>query len=1161
MKLGFLLGRAGTGKTHAVLQAIGRELRQRPQGPPIILLTPEQATFQMERALLSGESVRASSRAQVLSFERLAVRVMQAVGGGARPRLGELGKRMVLRALIQRHEGEMKLFGLAARQPGFVDKLARTLTELKQYRVGPQDLSSRASSAAAASPILGVKLHDLSLLYRSFDDYTWQRFIDPDDVLDVVAAVLPDAGLLAGAHVWVDGFIGFTPQELAVVRAIWRVARRMDVVLCLDPSGEAEPFAPTRETYERLRHMAAEDGVEMEAPVVLDAQPPPRFRNSPLLAHLERELFRRPGRAFHEPAHDPDDQAAQDGRSPLKLVAAASPRVEVEAAAREIIRLCRDRGWRYRDVAVIVRDLPAYEELVAAVFGDYGIPFFIDSRRQLSHHPLIELVRSALEAATGNMRTEAVVRCLKTDFFPVTRDEVDKLENYALEHGIDGRGWMRARPWRYVRRFTLAAENEPPTEEQQRLLNEINAVRDRAVGPLRRLRTALLEAATGREMATALWAFLEQLNVAATLEAWMAAADAAGRPEEVQEHRRAWQGVVQVLDEYVTALGASSPKPAEFRQVIEAGLETLRVGLVPPSLDQVVVGSVERSRQPDIRAAFILGAGDGRFPAAPAEDVIFTDAEREQLAALDVELSPTSKEQLQREQYLLYVALTRASDYVWISYPAADAEGKELAPSPVVRRLTRLFPRISVVTEPSEPAADDQWLARVTSGRQLVSVVASRLRRHRAGEAAGPIWWRLYHWIAADEQLREQARPLFSALNHHNRIGPLPADVAWPLFGSPLQGSVSRLETFAACAFQHFARYGLRLQERPRLVIDAALTGTFVHAALRLLVEQMLAEGVDWSSLTDEEALARADACVDHLIPHLGAEVLLSSARHAYLAETMRRSVLRAVRLLTEHARRSRFRPVHVELTFGRGSDSVPPLAIGLSDGRRLYLSGQIDRIDVAEVAGDRWVRVIDYKSSRRDLRPAEVAHGLSLQLPLYMAVVMELAETGRLLGGAVRPAALVYFPVRDILIRQDAPVPEEKLEQLLRRELRMRGLFVSDPDVLRALADDVDGGSDFIAASVTKAGTVDKRTNAAPEDDLVALVRYARQKAAELAERILAGEIQVDPFALGDVTACRFCSYRSVCQFDPLIEGNAYRVLEKYDRDGAWAKVREAGS
>lgn len=1167
MKLGFLLGRAGTGKTYAALEAIRTELRRRPDGPPLIMLTPEQATFQMERALLMNGDVRASHRAQVLSFERLAARVMQSTGVGARPRLGDLGKRMVLRALIQEHGTKLKLFGRAARQPGFVDKLAHTLTELKQYRVEPDELARRAETAAADNSVLAVKLHDLSVIYNSFTDYVEGRFTVPDELLNVVAATLRDANLLAGAHVWVDGFSGFTPQELDVLRAMWQTIDRMDVALCLDPNTDDDLFAPTRETYERLLNMAAEDRIAVEPPVVFNGRPPARFRFVPKLAHLERELFNRPGRVFANSERPGSVGSGARGANELggaeqlKIVAAANPRTEVEAAAREILRLCRERRWRFRDMAVIVRQLEPYEDLISSVFADYGIPYFIDSRRQLSHHPLIELVRSALEAATGGQRTEAIIRCFKTDFFPVSRDDVDKLENYALEHGIDGRGWMQTRPWHYVRRYTLEPEEYEPTGEQEAQLQEINRIRDKVVGPLRHLRQALANADTGRDMATALWNLLDELNVAGTLEQWMADADRAGRPAEVQEHTRAWQGITQLLDEFVTALGEAPLSKAEFRQVIEAGLETLRVGMVPPGLDQVMVGSVERSRQPDIRAALILGAGDGRFPPAPTEDVIFTDAERQQLSAMDVELSPTSRDELLREQYLLYVSLTRASEYLWISYPAADGAGKEQAPSAIVRRVMKLFPDTVIVSEPVEPTSDEALLARVTDVDDLIATVAGRLRRHRAGEAAGPVWWDLYEWIAGDGAMRVRARPVLAALNHQNAVPPLAESIVRSLFGTTLHGSVSRLESFSECAFKHFARYGLMLRERARWVLDGAQTGTFVHAALKLFVEQLAADGIRWAELTDEEVHRRVDDCVEQLIPHLGNEILLSSARHAYLASVLRRTIRRAVGLLTEHARRGRFRPMYVELSFGRGSQSVDPLVIPLSRGGELWLSGQIDRIDVADDQEHQWVRIVDYKSSKRDVSMVEVAHGLSLQLPLYLAVVMELAAEGRLLDGNVRPAAIVYFPVRESLVRRDAPIPDQQLETLLRRELRMTGLFIDEPDVLRLMADDVDGTSELVAVGVTNKGVVRKDSNTTDGDGFAALIKFAKRSAAELGDRMMAGEIDIAPYSLGQKTACRFCPYHSFCQFDPLLDGNGYRVLDGLDRDAAWRLIKEARS
>ncbi|HEY8418429.1 MAG TPA: helicase-exonuclease AddAB subunit AddB [Limnochordales bacterium] len=1163
-QLRFLLGRAGSGKTFACLEAIRRELLAGPEGPPLILLTPEQATFQMERALLSTAAVRATHRAHVLSFRRLAARVLQETGLGARPPLGELGKRMVLRSLIHRHGARLQLFGKAARQPGFVDKLANTLTDLRAYRCRPEDLEARlALLADSPHRVLAAKLHDLALVYRAFADYVADRFTDPDELLSVVAVHMGASRLVRGARVWVDGFAGFTPQEFEVLRALWRVAERVDIALCLDPAapaalaGAQDVFAPTRETYARLLAMAQEDGLVVAEPQVFAADPPPRFARVPALARLERDLFAPRGRGGGAPA----------AAGAVKLVAAADARAEVEAAAREILRLARERGWRFRDMAVIVRELERYSDLVAAVFTSYGIPHFIDSRRPLSHHPLTELVRSALETVATGWATEAVVRCLKTDLLPVSRDEADRLENYALEHGIEGTAWIREEPWGYMRRY--------PWDDQwsadaaaERTLAELNAARTRALGPLRRLAQRLAAAACARDMAAALWDFLDELQVAAALEQWMEAAREAGRPLEVQEHARAWQGVLQILDELAEAMGDQPLSLAEFRQVVEAGLESLRIGLVPPGLDQVLVGSVERSRQPDIKAALVLGANDGSFPLKPSEDVIFNDRERELLAESRLELSPTSRALLLREQYLMYISLTRASEYLWISWPTADQRGREQAPSFVVRRLRELFPDLRVEAAPVEPVDDGMWLERLVDADRLVAHLAARLRRHRAGEQAAPIWWSLYQWVAQDPDLRRRAAGPFAALNHHNAVPDLPEPVVRELYGPALHTSVTRLESFAACAFQHFAAYGLGLRERQEWRLDRLQVGIFLHAALRRFVEHLHAAGTDWGDLEEDVALSLADRCVAELLPQLGHELALTSSRRAFLGEVLRRTVRRAVGILTEHARRGRFRPVAVEAAFGRRGAAWGPWVVPLSGERELRLSGQIDRIDLAQDdAGRVWLRVIDYKSADRELEPDRVLYGLSLQLPVYLAVALAHGRTlaaaaGLPAGAPVAPAGALYFPVRDPIVREQQPVDGAPLDALLRRHLRMRGLFIDQPDVLALMDTRIGGaGSDLLMVRVNQDGTVSRQSNAASLGDFAALLAFARRQAAALAERILAGEMAVAPYRMGKERPCAHCLFHGVCQFDPLVEGNGYRDLRRLTRAEAWERIHAAAA
>src|SRR5690606_6126447 len=440
---------------------------------------------------------------------------------------------------------------------------------------------------------------------------------------------------------------------------------------------------------------------------------------------------------------------------------------------------------------------------------------------------------------------------------------------------------------------------------------DIDPVRRRVAEPLAACCRRLDDAEHVGDVVDALWGLLEDVGGAATLARWAEEAQAAGRIEEAREHGGAWDGVVQVLEEMDRALGHVPLDPAACLPVLEAGLAALTVGIIPPTLDQVLVGSAERSRQPDIRAAFILGAADGRFPPTPQEDVLLSDREREALQER-LELGPTSRTRLLHENYMTYIALTRASTFLWISYPTADHDGKALAPSPFITGLRRLFPGLAVRTVGVEPADDNDALARITHPDQLAAALVRRLRRHREGQLAPPLWWDMYGAVAAAPELREPALPLLAALDASNAAGPLPPSLARRLFGTPLVASPSQLERFAECPFQHFAAVGLGLEEPVHHQWDRTEVGRIIHGGLRRFADDLARDGAAWSQLSDEEALRRADRCLDALLAQAGTGAA-AGPRHPFSVRLLRDEFRRAVLRLTEHARRSRFQPVALE--------------------------------------------------------------------------------------------------------------------------------------------------------------------------------------------------------------------------------------------------------
>ncbi|NMA14049.1 MAG: helicase-exonuclease AddAB subunit AddB, partial [Clostridia bacterium] len=464
MSLRFIIGRAGSGKTYKCLEEIRQRLLKNLQGMPILFIVPEQATFQTEKALAESPELMGSIRAQVLSFRRLAWRVLQEVGGGARQHIGELGKQMALRKILEENKDKLQAFQKAIQQPGFIDCLSQALCEFKKYRITSRQLEETAVELATGEgeSLLVKKLRDLGIIYEEFELFLGDKYIDPEDYLTKLAESLDRSQTVSGAEVWMDGFAGFTPQELFVVEKLLLTCRKVNVALCLDPknlNGDVETdnlFFPVWDTYRKIKALAEELGVEIVPPLILDGETLPRFQDAPLLGHIEKNF-------------DASRSVSWAGNTDaLKLAAAANKRAEVEAAAREIIALCREEGYRWREISVVVRDLTLYSDLISVVFRDYGIPCFIDMKRSVLHHPLIELIRSALEVVLDNWSYDPVFRYLKTDLIPVTREEIDYLENYVLAHGIRGSRWYDNKPWTYRRRFTMGEDSGPlPWEEEE----------------------------------------------------------------------------------------------------------------------------------------------------------------------------------------------------------------------------------------------------------------------------------------------------------------------------------------------------------------------------------------------------------------------------------------------------------------------------------------------------------------------------------------------------------------------------------------------------------------------------------------------------------------------------------------------------------------------
>lgn len=1183
MGLRFVFGRAGTGKSTLCLEEIRSELRIKPWGTPLILLVPEQATYQMEVTLANTPDLGGSLRAQVLSFRRLGWRVFAETGGGQKVLIGAIGKRMLLRRILLKHRLHLKSFARSATRPGMADLLAQAIGEFKTYRIAPDDLRKVKNTTG----LLWDKLQDLALIFEEFQAALGQEIRDPDDELSVLAEKIPYAPLIQGAKVWVDGFTGFTPQELEVLKMILISAKEVVITSPLDPglqADEGQPelgtfkvgedlFAGPWQTYQDLQSLASETGTLLHPPTLLENTK--RFKH-PWLLHLEKYFTTYPTVVCDEieppaPVLNPSELPVTI-ESPLgegiQIFSSVNRRAEVEGVALELRRLARDEGLRWNEMAVMTRDLTGYHELMTQVFTSNEIPYFLDHKRSVLHHPLIELIQSIAEVAESYWGYEPLFRCLKTDFFPLQRDSIDCLENYVLEHGIQGEGWNRNVPWRYHRQWSLG-QNEAQLATEIKFQMELNSSRqivyDLMAPFIQRIRpSSQADRLTVREVTEALYTFLEKLDVPATLTKWSQKDQEDGKLSEAKLHEQIWEAVIQVMDEMVAGLGDEGLELEDYALILSSGIEAIELGLIPPGLDQVLVGSLDRSRNPEVRVLFLIGANEGVLPARPASDGVLDEEERKQLEIAGVALAPKGKAQTFEEQFFIYTALTRATEKLVVCYPLTDEEGKGLAVSPVVTRLKHLFPKLS-----ESFLGNQEDISRISHADAALHAYAEQLRTVRQGEALSPLWEATEKWLTQDPIRQNQVKRLQTSLLTQNQEDRIQRPLARRLYGKRLKASVSRLEQFAKCPFGHYARYGLKLRERSTYQLSSPDMGEFFHTLLHDFAIQLQERGLDWGRLTKEESWALVSELAEQLAPSLQHEILLSSARYRYLTYKLKRTVHHAVRVLAEHARRGIFIPIQLEVGFGP-SETLPGVDIPLTEGDSLLLCGQIDRVDAAFLDGKVYLRILDYKSRELSLALDSIYYGLNLQLLTYLDVALQGAEVllntiaalpslgtspensnidGQAEGENVFPqkipAGFLYFPVLEPQLVEKIPLSSEELEQHRVKAVKVGGYLLANPRVLEAMDSTfATGHSDLLGLKLKKDGTFTKGSNVLTEDEFTLLSSYLHQWFRQTGEEILDGNISLSPYRRGKSTGCQYCAYKPVCHFDPFLTENQYRDL-----------------
>lgn len=1099
MPLKFVFGPSGSGKSSYLYQHVIQESMKYPERNYIVLV-PEQFTMQTQKDLVMMHERKGIMNIDVLSFARLAYRVFEETGGGGLPVLDDEGKNLILRKIAGDYESELKMLGGHMKKQGYISEVKSVISEFTQYDIGEDEIE-RVMESAGESSRLYYKLADIRLLYRGFTDYLREKYITKEELLDVLSREVEKSERLKNSTVVLDGFTGFTPVQDRLLGELMRHCREVIVTVTMDrrenPYVYEHPyqlFALSKQMVTSLLQIAKQNKIPVEEPVELYDHVPWRFKEQEALAFLEKHLFRYGAGAYEKEQEQ------------VKLHLAKNPREEAYAVAEQVRRMMREDGYRLRDIGVIVSDMDVYADHLKQAFIKYDIPFFMDHKRSILLNSFVEYIRSVLHMAEQSFSYESVFRFLRTNLAGFTYEEIDELENYVIGLGIKGyKHWQE----KWTRKLRgMAQENLDKMNHYRRQLVEKV---DGLIYVLRQRRK------TVADITRAIYEFMVQENLQVRLAEQEELFKAKGELALAREYAQIYRIVIELFDKFVELLGDEQVSLSEYCKLLDAGLEEARVGVIPPEVDQVVIGDMQRTRLKDIKALLFAGANDVYLPGALLRTGLLSELDREKFAREKLTLSAGGKEKAYVQKFYLYLNLTKPSEKLDIYYSKVSADGKSVRPSYLIQELQKLFPKLKVRDE--ERYLKEQELTENIGFDRMIREFVQK--RHETDGA----WCELYNWYKRNPKWQEKVERFLEAGYYRKPLDALTEEAAKRLYGEEFETSITRMERFAVCAFSHFLTYGLGLREREEYDFQAADLGNVCHRALERFSYKVEREAGDWLKLTEEKRKQYVEESVEEAIADYGNSILYSSSRNAYLIVRMKRMLEKTVWALTKQLAAGDFKPSAYELRFA---------------------NGKIDRVDTCEDGDCVYVKVIDYKTGSKSFDVTALYHGLQLQLMVYMDAALQL-EQKKHPEKEILPAGVFYYRIQDPLI--DRPKEGEEQESIL-KELKPDGMISLEKEVLEHLDHCMVGESSVIPVKYNKNGSLSKSSKAASAQDFYLMMKYAVNKVEEIRQKILSGDVKVNPYRRGTETSCDYCSYRQICGFDTKMEGYRYREIEAMSVD-----------
>lgn len=1140
MGLKFYIGASGSGKSHRLYNSIIEESLANPKTNYLIVV-PDQFTMQTQLEMVNRHPNKGIMNIDVLSFGRLSHRIFSEVGGNEKPVLDDTGKSLVLRRVAASLEDELGVMKRNIKKLGYIHEVKSALSEFMQYGLGTADIDKLCEYSSKRGA-LAYKLKDLNVLYKGFLKYIDEKFITTEETLDLLRDVLPKSKVVKDSVIVFDGFTGFTPVQNKVIQQLMVLAKEVIVTVTMDTrenpyvqDGEQKLFYLSKKTIHDLDKLCKEAGVKREKDITIEENKVYRYLENEGLSHLERELFRYPYKVFNKEQES------------IRIFEASSPKEEIRQVCLKIKALIREKGYCYRDIAVITGDMERYGFLAKEEFDYFEIPYFLDQTNKLVLNPFVEFIRSALLIVLQDYSYESVFHFLRCGLSGIEAEEADRLENYIMRMGIRGKNaWNKI----FTRRLKKNEEFAPELEE-------LNKIREKLVNMIEPL---MIKKAKCNDLVNALYEFIVRADIEEKLWEYEQEFTDKGDLVRAKEYSQIYVLIMQLLEQINGLLGEEELELKEFADILDAGFSEIKVGTIPQTVDKVVIGDIERTRLCEIKALFFVGVNDGIIPKSGGTGGIISDIDREFLQESEFELAPTPRQQMYIQKLYLYMTMTKPLEYLNLSYSKTDNEGKSIRPAYLINTVLKLFPKLSIECPQLMPVEEQ-----IASSADGLSYLVQLLRRYASQDIMQENERRLFFTLYSAYEKNDKYEPLiaqmkkaaFSYLANSDKIK-LPKELAKLLYGQILKNSVSRLEKFASCSYAHFLQYGLGLEERDKYSFENVDMGNVFHAVLEGFADKLSETGYTWFDFPKEIGESLVEQSLESYVASYGETVLYSSKRNEYMITRMKRILNRTVQTLQYQLKHGAFEPESFEISFQMTSD-LKSVNISLSDEEKVELVGRIDRVDTCKKDDKLYVKVIDYKSGTRKFDLAALYYGLQLQLVVYMNAAVEL-EKRKNPDSDVLPAAMLYYHVNDPMTETEKGNPDlQEIENAILDELKMTGMVSDSDEVIQLLDKDFEAKSNIIPVAKKKDGSFTQASSVLSEKDFDTISDYVNHKIKELGTDILDGKIGINPYEQGTNHACTYCAYKGVCGFDRKLGSGLVRHLDELNQEEAMERIEEA--